>query len=319
MDRYGKWLGLGAIALIAVFAALMFMGSQTSGILHTVGASIGQAGSGAGAPEALPAATTQPKSPASVPAQAAGSGIESVMADAGLQLVYTGSLDLVVDDIDAAVAKGRAAILAAGGYIAGTDESRNGDKQTAVVTYRIPAARWEDGLASVRGVAREVVGETTKTAEVGGQLVDLEARLRNLRASELVLVGIAEKTTKVNDLLEVQQQVSDVRSQIEQLDGQRAELQDRVAYGTLVTTYGLKVEQVKEVKQVKAAWDPTTDVNGASTKLTHAAQRVISGAIWFGILWLPFLAIGLVALVIGIWIARRVARRWPAGRPEPRP
>ena len=317
MGGYGKWLWVGAFALIAVFVGLLFMGTQTPGILHTVGASIGNAG-GAGA-AARPAATTPPEQPADAPAQAAGSGVESVMADAGLQLVYTGTLDLVVDDIDAAVAKGRAAALAAGGYIAGTDESRNGDKQTAVVTYRIPAARWEDGLASLRGVAREVVGETTKTAEVGGQLVDLEARLRNLRASELVLVGIAEKTTNVKDLLAVQQQVSDVRSQIEQLDGQRAGLQDRVAYGTLVTTYGLKVEQVKEVKQVKAAWDPATDVDGATTKLTHAAQRVISGAIWFGILWLPFLAIGAVVLVVGIWVARRVARRWPAGWLEPRP
>ena len=54
----------------------------------------------------------------------------------------------------------------------------------AVITYRIPASRWDDALGSLRGLATKVVGEQTQATEVGGQIVDLEARLRNLRASE---------------------------------------------------------------------------------------------------------------------------------------
>ena len=134
------------------------------------------------------------------------------------------------------------------------------------------------GRASA-GSRRRSLGEKTNAAEVGGQIVDLEARLRNLRASEQVLVGIAQGTGKVTDLLEVQQRISDVRGQIEQLDGQRAALEDQVAYGTLVTTYGLEVAQVEEAK---AGWNPATDVDGASATLIGAApgaeRRARSGS-----------------------------------------
>jgi hypothetical protein len=221
-----------------------------------------------------------------------------------LKIVYTGSLDLLVEDLDAALAKGRTAVLATGGYIGASDESRNGDAETAVITYRIPASRWEDTVVSLRGIAKEVLGEKTNAAEVGGQIVDLEARLRNLRASEQVLVGIAQGTGKVTDLLEVQQRISDVRGQIEQLDGQRAALVDQVAYGTLVTTYGLEVAQVEEVK---AGWNPATDVDGASATLIGGLQTLASGAIWFGIVWLPLLFVVGVLLLVGRWAYRRFA------------
>ena len=142
--------------------------------------------------------------------------------------------------------------------------------------------------------------------------MDLEARLRNLRASEEVLVGIAKGTGKVSDLLEVQDRISAVRGEIEQLDAQRAQLADQVAYGTLVTTFGLPVVQVEEARQ---GWDPARDVDGAAATLVSAGQRVASAAIWFGIVWLPLV---LLVLVLA-FIARRVFRRLvpPAKPAEP--
>ena len=48
-----------------------------------------------------------------------------------------------------------------------------------------------------------------------GQVVDLEARIRNLRASETALQGIAAKAIKISDVLEVQAQLTAVRGEIE--------------------------------------------------------------------------------------------------------
>ena len=166
-----------------------------------------------------------------------------------LKIVYTGSLQLVVDDLPAALATAKTAVLATGGYVGASQESNDGDRPVATITYRIPAARWDDAISDLRGLATKVVAEQTQATEVGGQIVDLEARLRNLRASEASLQGIAQGTGKVSDLLEVEAQLTDVRGQIEQLDGQRAQLEDQVAYGTLVTTFGLEVVQVQEAAQ----------------------------------------------------------------------
>ena len=169
--------------------------------------------------------------------------------------------------------RAKTAVLATGGYIGASQESNDGDRAVATITYRIPATRWEDALDGLRGLATKVVAEQTQATEVGGQIVDLEARLRNLRASEQVLVDIAKGTGKVSDLLEVQARISDVRGQIEQLDGQRAQLVDQVAYGTLVTTFGTEVAQVQETAK---GWNPGADVDGATATLIGAGQAIVS-------------------------------------------
>jgi hypothetical protein len=240
------------------------------------------------------------------PAKARDGTVVQAVAQDELLVVYTGSLELVVDDLQAALAKAKTAVLATGGYIGASQESDNGDRPVAVITYRIPASRWEDALGSLRGIAAKVAGEQTQAAEVGGQMTDLAARIRNLRASEEVLVDIAKGTGKVSDLLEVQARISDVRGQIEQLEGQRARLADQAAYGTLVATFGTEIVQVQEVA---AGWDPKQDVDGATATLVGAGQAIVSALIWFAIVWLPVLAVLGVLAFVGYKAARAIGRR----------
>ncbi len=223
-----------------------------------------------------------------------------------LKVVYTGSLELVVDDLPAALEKAKAAVLATGGYIGASQERNDGDRSVATVTYRIPSTRWDDSVEAIRAIAAKVVGEQTQATEVGDQIVDLEARLRNLRASEQVLVQIAEGTGKVSDLLEVQARISDVRGEIERIDAQRARLEDQAAYGTLVTTFGLEVVQVQ---QTAKGWNPGDDVDRATATLIGAGQSILSAAIWFGIVWLPVIVLLLVVGAVGVVVGRRLLRR----------
>jgi len=116
----------------------------------------------------------------------------------------------------------------------------------------------------------------------------------------------------VSDLLEVQAQLTDVRGQIEVLDAQLKHLQDQVAYGTLVTTFGMQVEQVKTAAK---GWDPASDVDGATAAMISFGQHLVSAAIWFVIVWLPILAGMLLVLFVGWRIARRFAPKAPPNPP----
>jgi hypothetical protein len=309
-ERRVLGLRFALVASVALVAAAC--SGSSSSIPPVVGAPIGNLDGNAGA-------TAAPSAAAAAPSQAGtvGSGGDQNPPSAPrdeLKIVYTGSLQLVVDDLDGALAKGKAAVLATGGYIGASQESNDGDRSVATITYRIPAARWDDAIGSLRGLASKVVAEQTQATEVGGQIVDLEARLRNLRASETSLQAIAQGTGKVSDLLEVEAQLTAVRGQIEELDGQRAQLEDQVGYGTLVTTFGLEIVQVQETAQ---GWDPATDVDGATATLIGAGQTIVSGAIWFGIVWLPLiLALAVIALV-GRFVVRRLAPRRGPGGPVP--
>ncbi|HYO43944.1 MAG TPA: DUF4349 domain-containing protein [Candidatus Limnocylindrales bacterium] len=297
------------IALVAVVLAACGGAASTPGILSTVGSAVDPNG-GEPQPAASEAPALAPEDNGGQSPQGGTGGVPSAPRD-DLKIVYTGSLELVVEDLGAALAKARTAVLAAGGYIGASQESNDGDRSVATITYRIPATRWGDSVDALRALATKVVGEQTQATEVGGQLVDLEARLRNLRASEDVLVEIAKGTGKVSDLLEVQQRISEVRGQIEQIDGQRLQLEDQVALGTLVVTFGTQVVQVQEAAQ---GWDPRTDVDGATATLISAGQALVSGAIWFGIVWLPVILVLVVLALTGRWLFRRFApKRVPAG------
>jgi hypothetical protein len=258
-----------------------------------------------GQPQLAPVAPGEER-PATVPDTDGGNAAPALRDD--LKVVYTGSLQLVVADLQAALAKAKAAVLATGGYVGASQESNDGEQSVATITYRIPATRWEDAIADLRGLAARVVFEQTQATEVGSQIVDLEARIRNLRASEASLQEIAKSAGKISDLLEVEAQLTQVRGQIEQLDAQRAQLADQVAYGTLVTTFGLEEIAVQAQAQ---GWDPREDVDAATATLIGAGQALVSAGIWFGIVWLPVILVLVVLILIGRW----AFLRWgPKGR-----
>ena len=231
-----------------------------------------------------------------------------------LQIVYTGSLNLVVADLAPALARAKAAVAAAGGYVGASKEANDNDRPSATVTYRIPAARWEDTITTLRGIATKVVSEQTQAAEVGAQIVDLDARLRNLRGSEAALLEIAKGAGKISDLLDVQTQLTDIRGQIEELDAQRTRLADQVTYGTLVTTFGLEVVAVNETTK---GWDPGKDVDNATAALISFGQTVVSGGIWLGIVGLPLLLLVAVIAFVLFRLFGRLAPKPAAHDPIP--
>lgn len=232
-----------------------------------------------------------------------GDGVGAPVDDA--RIVRTGTMELEVTDVATAVATARDGIRALGGYIGASKTSSQGDDPIASITYRVPVDRWEDALALLRvlgGQTTRVVDEQTQAVEVTGSIVDLEARIRNLRASETALQGIAERTTKVSDTLEVQAQLTAIRGEIESLTAQLSELSDRADLATLTATFRVPVVAVSATAK---GWDPATVVDEATASLLDLAQGLATVGIWFAIVWLPvIIGLGFVAMAT-LWIARR--------------
>lgn len=308
----GRGLFLVALAPIVLFAACQ----------------------GAAAPRAAePAGAAASMAPVGAPAVGDLSGNGSGGAQSGggspgapvddAKIVRTGSLQLTVANVDAAIQSGRDTVRGLGGYIGASQEQRDGDQLVATITYRIPVARWEDALDAL-GKLGTVIGEQTQATEVTGQLVDLDARIRNLKASEAALVGYAQNAPKISDLLEIEARLTDTRGEIERLSAQQAALSDQVALATLTVTYGT---EVVAVTQAASRWDPAAEVDRASATLIGVVQAVISLLIVLAIVWLPILlAIGVITGIA--WVtARRLGWRRPAlhsleppaGPPAPAP
>jgi uncharacterized protein DUF4349 len=301
-------VALGALLVLLLVAACAGS-SQT--ILSKVGASVGGGQAGASAAP-YPAEGGGDTDSGGAPS-GNGNGSNGAFKD-DAKIVRTGDLQLRVKDLDAALNAGRDAVRTTGGYVGASRQTNNGDNSVASVTYRIPAARWEEALAALRKLGT-VLGEETNAVEVTGQIIDLQARIANLRASETALQGIAAKATKIADVLEVEQRLTEVRGQIEQLDGQRALLEDQAGLGTLTVTYGLQINAVTEAAK---GWDPGDEAGRATATLLDVVQSITSAGIWFAIVWLPILLmLGLIALAV-VYVLRRLgilAR--PEGRMPP--
>jgi hypothetical protein len=248
------------------------------------------------APSAAPAAPEGENPP--------GDGVGAPIDDA--RIVRTGTIELQVKDVPTALATARDGIRAMGGYIGASNTYNQDDQPVASITYRVPVDRWEDALDLLRGLngqTTKVVAEQTQAVEVTGAVVDLEARIKNLQASEAALQDIAAKAVRVTDVLEVQNQLTQVRGEIESLTAQLKDLEDRADYATLSATFQTPIVAVEVAQQ---DWDPKTVVDEASASLIEVLQAITSAGIWFVIVWLPILLVlGAIALIV-TWVVRRM-------------
>lgn len=282
-----------AIVLVGIVVAGLVAACASGGAtaLSTVGGPVPEAG--------VPASAA----PAAEGGGDGGGALDAAFRD-DAKIIRTGSLQLEVPDVAAATRAARDAIQALGGYIGASQLSSDGEQTVATITYRVPADRWEDAMDALRRLGNQI-GEQTEAVEVTDQIVDLDARIRNLKASETALVRHASSASRVTDLLEIEARLSDVRGEIERLTAQKANLEDRAAMATLTVTFGV---EVLAITQAAERWDPAAEVDRAGASLVEFLQAVTSAGIWFVIVWLPILVVlGIVAALI-LFVVRRVTR-----------
>ncbi len=298
--------------VVAAVAACSGSAATPNGAPARAGLTDSSAGGGE-----LAAATAAPSAAPAAPAEGSGGSASTAALVDDTLIIRTGSLDLEVADLDQAILKARASVVGSGGYVSDSQRSTDGDKSMAVITYRIPAARWEDTLDALRALGSKVLGEQIKAVDVTSQVVDIGARIDNLKATERALQAIMVQATKISDILDVQNQLTNVRGEIEQLTAQKNHLSDQASYGTLAVSYTLPLVAVA---QATSGWNLGTEIDRAVAQLVQIGQGLAVAAVWFGVVLLPvLLGIGLLVALVAL-VARRlrlVPSREPANLPTP--
>ncbi len=309
-----KWFAAGGILVVALVVAACASSAATPG--GATGQSLALPSAAAAAPAPVDAQRAADNA-GSTGTSGSGSGeaVNAVPAPDQALIVKTGSMVLDVTDLDTALLKAQAAVAAVGGYVSGSDRSGQGDQQVASVTYRIPAAGWDRALDGVRAVGTRVEKEQTGAVEVTGQVMDLGARIANLKVTEAALQAIMARATKIPDVLDVQQQLTNVQGQIEQLTTEKQHLEQQAALSTLTVVFQTPVVAVTTAT---SGWNPGAQVDQATAQLIEMGQGIVSVVIWLGIVGVPVLLVVLLVALPAIWIARRMLGRMrPAGPGEP--
>jgi len=144
------------------------------------------------------------------------------------------SLTILVMDF----AGGRAAldgVLARyGGYAASlTINTPENGQRNFQASLRIPANQLNSALADLKKLGH-TLNESQSGEEVTEQHADLIARLQNSRETEQRLRAILEQRTgKIDDVLEVEQEIARVRGEIESMESEQKALEHRVTFATV--------------------------------------------------------------------------------------
>lgn len=242
------------------------------------------------------------------------SGAPPLTAPIEQRIVKTGEVTLEVDQVGEALGRVRALAVELGGYVGGSQAGTLDDR--ASLTIRIPAVSFDEAIARLHEMDAEVVAEATREQDVTGQVVDLEARIDNLRASETSYRELVARAERVEDILAVQSRLDEVRGQIEQLTAQLEAIEGQAALSTLTVTL---VPRPTPIVQQTEAWDPGAQLDRALASLVGVGQGLLDGAIWFAVVWLPILLVLSIIVLIALRGVLEVRRRLPVGRPEPRP
>ena len=224
------------------------------------------------------------------------------------QIVKTGQMTLEVTDLDAALNQAQTTISGMGGLIDQSNRSGTGDEAVASITFRFPVAKWDAALPALRKIGSKVLYEQTGSTDVTSQVIDLNARLENLKTTEAALQTIMARATAIPDVIAVELQLSQTQGQIEQLTAQRDHLKDQAAMSTLTVTFQMPAKTV--TTQATQDWTLGNQIDQAGAALVRIGQGLATMAVWIAVVVLP---LGLAALLL-LGLAKLTRRIFGRGR-----
>ena len=126
-----------------------------------------------------------------------------------------------------------------GGFVV-TSEAKQRDSQEPAqrtldikLVVRVPENHFGAALDQIRALASNVPEAKITGQDVTEEFIDLEARIKTQTALEQQFLQIMKQAHKVEDALEVQRQIADVRTEIEKLEGRKHFLENRSSLSTI--------------------------------------------------------------------------------------
>ena len=224
----------------------------------------------------------------------------STVPEVGPQIIQTASMRLSIapgsfeDKIDDA----HAVVDSYGGFVVSSTASQGSDKRLVQgsLDLRIPADSYDEALARLRQLGKvESLEESGQ--DVSKEFVDLNARIRQLRAVEAQLLELLQRADDVPAALAVQNQLSQVQLDLEQARGRLQYLENRVAFATISLN-------VHELGVVPPKGDGFSIVDAWAT--AGSAFLTVIGGIFVGI---AVAAPVLILLGLGLLVGRELRKR----------
>lgn len=226
----------------------------------------------------------------------------AVVESTSRMIVKTGDLSVVVKDVREAIKTVSQYAVAQGGFVVNSNVYKSGIVPRGMVTIRIPANKFDQGMNEVKAVG-EVVSENSNGQDITEEYVDLDAQLRNLRATETQFLAIMIKAEKIADILNVQRELANVRGEIERLQGRMKYLKQNADLSTVTVNFSTDPSVLPTYNNTPQ-WRPWAEVKSAARSLLEFGKHFVDALIWF-VIFVPVW----VVLVLVVWAIVKIVNK----------
>ena len=292
------------ILLLSIVTALQLMPTQRANLSGVAIPGAVSSGSGIATPS-MGIAVGAPKAMGVVSPMPADqlATTDSTAADTtDKRIIKDGSLELKVASADQAAQKITQIAKDNGGDVFSSDFSETEQNvKSGTITIKVPFDNFDKTFNDIKGVATLVVRESTSRQDVTLQYSDLQAQLTNAQAEEQQYLAVLKQAQKVSDILDVTQQLSQVRTEIDQLQGQINYMDSQTKLASITVT--LSEDQSITIAD---SWRPLQVAKDAVNQLLKGAQGFVNSVIVFIIVIIPIAIFYAIFFWIIYWIGKKI-------------
>jgi hypothetical protein len=214
------------------------------------------------------------------------------------KLIQSVGLQLLVKNASDAAVQVERISTGLGGEIEKSDIRNDGSSRQGEIILRIPAGRLDDAVSQFSKLAIRVENQHRESRDITRDFVDNEARLRNMKLEEDQYLVLLKRAGSMKDTLEVTEKVSEVRGEIEQLQGELNWQSHQVAMSAV------QVRLIEEPQATVAArWRPIYNAKNSASAMLAGLGEWVDWVVAF-IIDLPLMivwAVSIGALLLVVW------------------
>lgn len=158
------------------------------------------------------------------------------------KIVKNGEISFETNDISGTRQKILTTLNGLGGYVVDDKESTDNEqnRKDYILNVSIPANNFDKLLSFVSSSADKIDSKNTSMTDATANYIDITTRLANKKILEGLYLDLLKKASKISDMLEIENKLTEIRSDIESTQGRLNYLNKQVLYSSLNITFYTK-------------------------------------------------------------------------------
>ncbi|GEM_PF-1369874 len=216
-------------------------------------------------------------------------------------VIRSANVTIRVQNIQAAEDAITKYVKSIGGFIESSEARDSEGQPKSDLVLRVPFKRFDEAIDKLLTLGVRIAKSTTGE-DVTKQLIDSQARLKNLKAKEETYRKILGQARTVGQVLQIEDYLSSVRSEIESLETELKTLNGEVALSTISVAL-VQSSQSADASAGRTDW--ASEAWGNAAAGLQSAMRAIGIAAIYAFTYSPIWLCGLFVA----WLLVRAAKR----------